>query len=583
MDLSRRQIELLLYLIQSKKPEYGSMLAERLSVTDRTVRNDVLKINRELKEYGVYISASKKDGYYISGDCLSRIRKKGIIKEIAEQFDFDIPETQNERMVYLLFSMIFNNRYSQEDIMELLYLSLSVVYGDLKMMEKWLHNRRIGLELKMENGFYFIDEEESIIRSLISGIYTQRVNMVLELKYSYFISGDTQFWEHIHQLLSFVCDFLKRENLMLTGDSIFSFCTDIALTYYRTSQKYYVTDDSELSDAGERFKQALLLFDAKYSILTHSDYSYLMHRLAGKDYLNQNPFLAFSPVTEKAVECFTDKAADLGKAVIHPEYICNEIETILYSKHHRYYYSVNNRTDIFKNNLEYLYLTILLGYCLHTFYPDIELDSHDMARLTVCLKSSISSLKKHIMLVSDFNRYIVEETRNEFNRIFSDKAVIERVATQYDYQQYRQGIDGIISTAAIDEADIPCMELDIHAVDTFISDIQSFLDSLHRGKMDIYEEHTEEKELLPILKDLLVSLRKQDLVQSEDFKYVLDDISANSIFHVRNNSLFIMIPMLFSESLRQFNIIHSGEYKNESYSRISLIVFSNDISALSSL
>lgn len=177
MDLSRRQIELLLYLIQSKKPEYGSMLAERLSVTDRTVRNDVLKINRELKEYGVYISASKKDGYYISGDCLSRIRKKGIIKEIAEQFDFDIPETQNERMVYLLFSMIFNNRYSQEDIMELLYLSLSVVYGDLKMMEKWLHNRRIGLELKMENGFYFIDEEESIIRSLISGIYTQRVSV----------------------------------------------------------------------------------------------------------------------------------------------------------------------------------------------------------------------------------------------------------------------------------------------------------------------------------------------------------------------------------------------------------------------
>ena len=581
MELSRRQIELLLYLIQDRKPKYGNELADRFSVTDRSIRNDVQKINQELVKYSVYISASKKNGYYISGDSLSRIREKRIIQEIAEQFDFDMPETQNERMVYLLFNMLFNNRYTQEDIEELFYLSPSVVYGDLRVMNKWLKGRRFGLGLRKENGFYYIDEEESVVRSLISGIYTQRPNMVLELKYSYFISGSTEFWKQIYQLIPFVCDFMSNENLTLSGRSIFSFCTDIVLSYYRTSKSFYITRDTALSEIGKRFRTALVEHDAKLMVLNDYDYVYLMERLAGKDYLSNNPFLTVSKKTEQLVSRFSERVSQLGKLVAHPEDIHNEIETILYIKNHRYYYSINGRRNIFRHNLESLYLTVLLGYYMHMFYPEIELNRHDMAKLTVCMKSSISSVKKRIMLVCDSSRYIVNRTKEKIERIFDEKAVIAVTATQYDYQKYRNNVDGIITTTAIDETEIPCMEIDVNATDDFIYDIGVFMDSLHYSNMDIYEEQTEEKEIDNIIKALLEDLRQRNLITSTDFDYVMNNILACSIFFIRKNTLYIMIPLITSEQIKQFNIKQNGSYNDEEYSTISLLVFSNDISRIS--
>lgn len=583
MELNRRQTELLLYLLQDRKPKYGSELAEKFSVTDRTVRNDIQRINQELSNYDIYISASKKEGYYISGDCLSRIKEKRIIQEIAEQFDFDVPETQNERMVYLLFSMLFNNRYTQEDIEELFYLSPSVVYGDLKATEKWLKGRRMGLELKKKNGFYYLDEEESIVRSLISGIYTQRSNLVLELKYSYFISGNSEFWELIYQLIPFVCDFLKNENLMLTGKSIFSFCTDIALTYYRTSQGFIVTNELGLSCVGAKFRAMLITYDEKYRILNDSDYSYLMERLAGKDFLSNNPFITVSDKTKKLVTCFSEKVFNLGKSVVHPEYICNEIETIMYIKKQRYYYSINGRRNIFRNNLEALYLTVLFSYYLHMFYPEIELNRHDMARLTVCLRNSISSVRKRIMLVCDSSRYTVNRIKEKIERRFHEKALFEKVATQFDYQNHKQGIDGIVTTASIDETEIPCIEIDVNTVDDYMNDIDFFLDSLHYSNMDIYEEQTEEKELELVLKVLLKDLWERNLIASTDFEYVLNNILRSSILFVRNNRLVVMIPMISSEQIKQFRVLHKGIYNDAEYTVMSLFVFSDDISMISFL
>lgn len=581
MELSRRQIELFLHLIQDRKPKYGSELAETFSVTDRTVRNDIQVINQELAGYGIYISASRKDGYYISGDCLSRIREKKIIQEIAEQFDFDMPETQNERMVYLLFNMLFDSHYSQEDIEDLFYLSPSVVYSDLRMMEKWLKSERFGLELKKKNGFYYIDEEEPVIRSTISGTYTQRSNMVLELKYSYFISGSIEFWEQTYQLISPVLTFLSGENIKLTGRSILSFCIDIALSYYRTSRGLCIKTDGELSEIGKRLKTALIDYDAKFMALNNSDYIYLMERLAGKDYLNSNPFLTVSERTRELVSAFSQRISQLGEILVSPADVCNEIETLLYIKKHRYYYSVNGKRDIFRNNLESLYLAVLLSYYMHMFYPEIRLNKHDMARLTVCLSNSISSLKKRLLLVCDSSRYTVNIIKEIIERRFSKKAVIDKVATQYDYQEYKHGVEGIITTTLIDETEIPCIEVDINAIDDYIHDIDLFLDALRGSDVIVCKEKTKEKEMEPLLRSLLEDLRQRKLVTSTDFDYLMKNILASSIFCVKQNTLLIMIPMLCAEQFRQFNIRQKGIYNGKDYSQISLLVFSNDISRIS--
>lgn len=580
MELNRRQTELLLYLIQDKNTRYGNKLAEKFSVTDRTIRNDIKWINQELSEFEVYISANKKDGYYISGDCFAKIRDKKILQKIASQFDFDIPETQNERMVYLLFGMLFGNKYTQEDIEELLYLSPSVVYGDLKEMEKWLNSRRIGLVLQKNDGLYSISEEESDVRSLISGIYTQRQNLVLELKYSYFISGSTEFWEQINRLVPFVCGFIEKEGLRLTGKSVYSFATDIALAYFRTSQNFVLLKGPELTDIGLRLSRALIDFDEKYRVLVKEDYVFLIERLIGKDYLDPNPFLKTDDKTKDLVAYFGDKIKGLHKTIVHPEYICDEIETILYIRKHRFFYSIHGRRQIFENSLETLYVTVLFNYYFHLFYPEIELNRHDLARITMCLKNSISSEKKHILLVSNADKYTVEQIKNELEDIFGNRICIEKIATGYDYKQNKNGVDGIITTAPINETEIPCQEIEADSLDELIHDVKIFLDALNYSNISIYEEDTKESNLEKIIQALLIDLRRRGLIESDDLEYVLDNIKTSTIFFVRKDNLKIMIPMIRSDQIRQFNIKTAGTYNGARYASLSLFVFSDNTSGI---
>ena len=577
MELNRRQTELLIFLIQDRKPKYGSQLAAMFNITDRTVRNDIQRINEELAEFSITIKASKKDGYYIPGDSLSRAREKNILQEIAKQYDFDIPETQNERMVYLLFSMMSGSRYTQEDIEELFFLSPSVVYGDLKAMEKWLKNTRIDVELKKKDKYYYVEEKEETIRSLISGIYTQRSNLVLELKYSYFISGDTKYWEMIYELIPFVCEFMKEENIQLTGRSIFSFAADIALTYFRSSQGYHVTPKSFQQELGQRFEKAIVSHDPAYGILNQDDYGYLMMRLAGKDFMSANPFLSVHENTRKAVACFAEKVKSMGVTVTDYEDIASEIEEILYIKKQHYFYSISKRRRLFENNIEMLYLTVILRYYLHVFYPDTEFNRHDLARLTICVKGNVLFEKKHLMLVSDSSRYTVQNIRNTAERIIGDKAVIEKVSNQYEYYEHVDGIDGIITTVPVNEADIPYLEMDLINSNDYLKEINSFLSSLDNHTVKVYEEKTDETDVYKIISSLIDELRGRNIIRCQEYEYIVNNIADSAIFRVCNETLMVMIPMISSADICRFNIQHKGNYRDENYKTVSLTVFTENM------
>ena len=583
MELSRRQTELLLYLIQERKPKFGSELAERFSVTDRTVRNDIYRINQELLTYQISIKGSKQEGYYIPNDYMSRIRDEKIIQTIAGQFDFDIPETQNERMVYLLFSMLFGNQYTQEDIEELFYLSSSVVYRDLRATENWLRNRRIGVELRKKDGYYYLEEEESLVRSLISGIYTQRFNLILELKYSYFISGNMDFWELANRLIPFVCDFTRKEKLPLTGESIFSFCIDIAISYYRTKYGFDIEETSDYRQLEERLEEALKTYDEEFTVLKRADYSYLINRLVGKDYMDDNPFIKVSDHTAAMVDDFSRAVNKMGMSVERKDYVSLEAEAMLYIKNHRYYYSVYGRRQIFENNIDILYFTVMLGYYFHLYYPEIKLNRHDYARLTCCLRESISSQKKKLMLVSDYNRYETLAVKEKLEGIIRDKAVIEKVTNQYEYAEYKDGVDGILTAVAISENTVPVMEISLYDMEEQTGRITDFLDSLCLPEIKVYKESCDQDTLENVVAALLKKLEEIEEVQFTDAEYVFSNIMESTIFYIRDHRLLLLNPLIISKEAIRFDFDCAGEYKGEDYSAISLTVFSDNINGLANL
>jgi hypothetical protein len=130
------------------------------------------------------VASSTGSGRNKDAEVWKRAREKNILQEIAKQYDFDIPETQNERMVYLLFSMMSGSRYTQEDIEELFFLSPSVVYGDLKKAIKYNliphgHFVKDNSVFMVSNATYDVTSYATAIVDVPEPLYMQKYHITL--------------------------------------------------------------------------------------------------------------------------------------------------------------------------------------------------------------------------------------------------------------------------------------------------------------------------------------------------------------------------------------------------------------------
>ncbi len=181
--LSRRQTELVLLLLNRADYIKGHEIAGILGVTGRTVRSDIQEINDYFSAYGIRISGDVKKGYCFSDEDIQKLHADLIFDLLAENMNFDYPENSNERIIWILFGLLFGNTYSNEELEDLLYVSHSAVRKDIQALN-FLLNDKTGIRLGRKKDRYYIRAEESRIRDLISGIYTQRSNPVLQTKYS---------------------------------------------------------------------------------------------------------------------------------------------------------------------------------------------------------------------------------------------------------------------------------------------------------------------------------------------------------------------------------------------------------------
>lgn len=73
--LSERQKKVLSIILDNPKGIKGAVLAEKLHVTTRTVRNDIASINMTLMNSHCMIQSSKRAGYFVMKNNVSQIRE----------------------------------------------------------------------------------------------------------------------------------------------------------------------------------------------------------------------------------------------------------------------------------------------------------------------------------------------------------------------------------------------------------------------------------------------------------------------------------------------------------------------------
>lgn len=575
--LTRRETELFLYLLGESKPKKGHEIAEHFHVTERTVRNDIKAVNEFLAGYSAVISADRNKGYWIDEENRIIIQNDHIVHAVAAGMDFDLPETSNERVIYLLYNMCFGNDYSIEDIEDLFYISRSAAVNDIKVLDHLLKTKLFSRLSKVKNR-YLINEPESEIRSVISGIYTQRYNDILELKYSHFITGDESFWNVIYYLSSVITEFCEDMNMQLSGDSIYSFSVDIALSYHRTIQGFPIEkQDRPVSRIGQKLKELLIGKDPVFSKLSDDDYVYLERRLYVKDYLLNDPL----PVREEVRSCwsaFISLLERFGFAVGGNEkVVMQQLQKLVLRYRYGYYFNIPEKREICSQYPVFYYFAHMLKYYIASSFRDIRMGLSGVAMLTMILKKTMVFPKKKMILVTDADPWLVDDIREKVMTEFQDELECIGIMSRYEYEKSSLKADLAVTTEPLKRTDI--VHVPVHRVceKNDLDRIRNLLcrEESRQSDLKFTEEAVSfESGILALLR----RLRIEKQVGCLDFDYVERHLYDCMIRKDCGDLLRIVIPLVSSNRMKRFEISlkEPYTYSDAEYRKIEFISFPVD-------
>lgn len=161
MKLSNRTSRIVSELLNNDTCITGIYLANIAGVTSRTIRDDISRLNAELKQDGVQINSISGRGYYIPAD------KKSKFKELVKiQNQYVMPILPKSRVEYIIKQLLlYPNGISTGAISEGLFISKSTLHRDLTEVNSILNRENISL-IKKAYGQISIEGDEFKIRKI---------------------------------------------------------------------------------------------------------------------------------------------------------------------------------------------------------------------------------------------------------------------------------------------------------------------------------------------------------------------------------------------------------------------------------
>jgi len=157
--------QILLLLIENKTAVTVSTIAEKISMSGKTVRNYMKILQDELKlkdiklvlkpNLGVYLDISDEERDFLQKDMHLKNKSE---EEFSPQY----------RHSYILRTLLKNKyTYTLQLLAEDLYCSKSTIVNDLTCIEKWLENRGLHLRRKQNQGLWIEGNENDYRRAMM--------------------------------------------------------------------------------------------------------------------------------------------------------------------------------------------------------------------------------------------------------------------------------------------------------------------------------------------------------------------------------------------------------------------------------
>lgn len=162
----RRLKKVFLLLSDNPAGEQGwttKALADKLEVTERTIRDDLKKLADLLHDYGARIESRRGHGHTIIVDQEQRYRQ--LSAELPEESVSNpvLPDTPQERIRYELFALLNSQDYIRmEDLADSLFISRATINNDLKILRQIMEKYSLQLEIKPAHGVRVHGTEKNI-------------------------------------------------------------------------------------------------------------------------------------------------------------------------------------------------------------------------------------------------------------------------------------------------------------------------------------------------------------------------------------------------------------------------------------
>ena len=200
---TKRQTNILEIILKNTSGITGSNIGEKLSVSSRTIRNDISQINSLLSNDNITVSSSHKSGYFLKNEYIEKL-KEILNNEKGLNSDYHLDD---HRDFVVLGKILFEGKQNIYDLSEILFVSTRTVYKVVKSLQESMATKYLFNGIKYEKEYVFVEASEEEIRKLLFKIVSVSVfEKTISLKEVQIIFDDNFSLEDLHS----ICDKVKK-------------------------------------------------------------------------------------------------------------------------------------------------------------------------------------------------------------------------------------------------------------------------------------------------------------------------------------------------------------------------------------
>ncbi|HFT2007469.1 TPA: transcription antiterminator [Klebsiella aerogenes] len=212
-------------------------LAQRLSVSTRTVRADISALNALLAQYGAQFTLNRGSGYQLKIDDRSRFQA---LEETAPKTQH-VPRTAQERIHFLLVRFLTSAfSIKLEDLADEWFVSRATLQNDMVEVRERFQRYRLTLETRPRHGMKLFGSEVSIRACLTDLLW----ELTLQGGINPLISAEALEADVPAQLEPVLQETLTRHHIRLTDVGERFICLYGAVVVRRVSEGYPLADFS---------------------------------------------------------------------------------------------------------------------------------------------------------------------------------------------------------------------------------------------------------------------------------------------------------------------------------------------------